>query len=382
MTPFAVALPGRIHFGAGEARARAAELLRGLGGRGVLVHGASAARAAWLVAELEARDVALVNLPCPGEPTLPMLEAALEVARAHRPDWVAAIGGGAALDLGKAVAALVPGRGPVLRHLETAGPGAPLEAPPLPFVAMPTTAGTGSEATRNAVIGLPEEGRKVSIRDERMLARVAIVDPELTAGCPWGVTLASGLDALTQLIEPYVSSRANPFTDAIALPAIPRAIAALRQLDGHEDPSARAGMAWASLSGGIALANAGLGAVHGLAGVIGGLTGSAHGAICGALLGPVLAANRAALPAGSVPAARVAQVCGLIADAFGCNAAEAPAALSRWARAAGLPGLAAQGLGAVQHAAVARGALGASSMKANPVALPTAMLEAILEAAA
>jgi alcohol dehydrogenase class IV len=211
---------------------------------------------------------------------------------------------------------------------------------------------------------------------------VAIVDPELTADCPWGVTLASGLDALTQLIEPYVSSRANPFTDAIALPAIPRAIAALRRLERHEDPSARAGMAWASLSGGIALANAGLGAVHGLAGVIGGLTGSAHGAICGALLGPVLEANRAALPAGSAPAARVAQVCDLIADALGCSAAEAPAALARWARAAGLPGLAAQGLGAAQHAAVASGALGASSMKANPVVLAPATLEAILEAAA
>jgi len=382
VSAFTLALPGRIHFGSGEARARAAATLAALGPRGVLVHGATGARAGWLIDDLAARGIAPLPLPCPGEPTLPMLEAALALARDHRPAWIAAVGGGAALDLGKALAALAPGTGPVIRHLETAGPGAPLEAAPLPFVALPTTAGTGAEATRNAVIGLVGDGRKVSLRDERMLPRVAIVDPDLTLGCPWPVTLASGLDALTQLIEPYVSARANPFTDALALPAIPRAIAALRALEAQEDPSARGAMAWASLSGGIALANAGLGAVHGFAGVIGGLTGAAHGAICGALLGPVLEANRAALPSGSAGGVRIAQVCAIIADAFGCDAAEAPATLARWARGAGLPGLAAQGLDPADHGRVAQAALGASSMKANPVVLPPCTLEAILEAAA
>jgi alcohol dehydrogenase class IV len=145
-----------------------------------------------------------------------------------------------------------------------------LTVPPLPMVALPTTAGTGAEVTRNAVIGVPEARRKVSLRDPAMLPRLALVDPALTDGCPWGVTLASGLDALTQVIEPYLCTRANPMTDALCRAAIPLALPALMRLDEAEDPAARDAMAYVSLSGGLALANAGLGAVHGLAGVIGG----------------------------------------------------------------------------------------------------------------
>jgi hypothetical protein len=250
----------------------------------------------------------------------------------------------------------------------------------LPFVALPTTAGTGAEATKNAVIGLPDHGRKVSLRDDRMLARLAIVDPALTDHCPRGVTLASGLDALAQVIEPFVSNRATPFTDALTRPAIAQGLAALTRLMRGEDAAARDAMAWVSLSGGMALANGGLGAVHGLAGPIGGVSPAAHGAVCGALLGPVLALNRAR--ATGPAAARLDEVCHLIAATLGGGVDEAPATLARWASGAGLPGLTAQGLAPEDHAQVAEAALTASSMKGNPVALSPADLMELLAMAA
>ncbi|MTH65471.1 iron-containing alcohol dehydrogenase [Paracoccus shanxieyensis] len=361
MTPFAFALPGRVIFGRGQAQ-DAPALVRALGPRGVLVHGADGSRAQWLVDALHAQGAQVLPLACGGEPTLPMLQATLAEARDVAPDWVVALGGGAALDMGKAVAALIPAPGGIMDHLEVVGRGLPLVAAPLPFVAIPTTAGTGAEATRNAVIGLPDHGRKVSIRDDRMLPRLAIVDPALTDHCPRAVTLASGLDALAQVIEPYVSARATPFTDALVQPVIATGLAALIRLMQAEDASARDQMAWTSLCGGVALANGGLGAVHGLAGVIGGVTPAAHGAICGALLGPVLEMNRRLMPDNP----RIAQVCRIILDSL--DGTDAPQALSGWARDQGLPGLQAQGLAPQMHEQVAEASLASSSMKGNPVA--------------
>jgi len=373
MTPFGITAPGRILFGRGEA-AKAPELIRAFGPRGVVVHGANPTRAAWLIQALGPDTLAL---PCAGEPTLAELEASLTAACNHRPDWVASLGGGAALDLGKALAALVPAPDGPMEHLEVVGKGLPLKADPLPFIALPTTAGTGAEVTKNAVIGLPDLGRKVSLRDDRMVARLAIVDPALTDGCPKAVTLASGLDAVTQVIEPYVSIKATRYTDALARPAIGMGMQALIRLMQGADPEARDHMAWVSLCGGLALANAALGAVHGLAGVIGGLTGAAHGAICGALLGPVLAANRRATAG---PArARLDEVCAVLAEALGSTAAEAPAALQAWTWAEGLPGLAALGVREEQHQAIVAAALGASSMKGNPVVLSERSLREVLE---
>lgn len=375
MIPFGIAGPGRIFFGRGEA-AKAPGLIRAFGGRGVVVHGSSPARADLL---LHALGPDVLALPCAGEPTLTMLEAALAQTRAHHPDWVVAIGGGAVLDLGKALAGLAPQPTPAMDHLEVVGHGLPLGAAPLPFIAMPTTSGTGAEATKNAVIGVEDQGRKVSIRDDRMLARIAIVDPALTDGCPRGVTLASGLDAITQVIEPYVSVKATPFTDAIALPAIGRGLAALQTLMRGEDTAARDEMAWVSLCGGLALANAGLGAVHGLAGVIGGQTGAAHGAICGALLGPVLQMNRAR--ATGVARARLDQVCDILAAGLGCTGDEAPLALGRWAAEAGLPGLRALGVAEGDRGAVAEASAVSSSMKGNPVGLTVDDLIDVMAAA-
>lgn len=378
MTPFGIAGPGRILFGRGEA-GKAPSLILAHGARGVVVHGATPARAAWLIDDLRGKGAEVLALACPGEPTLAMLDDALAAARGHGAQWVVALGGGAVLDLGKALAGLIAGQTPPMDHLEVVGRGLPLSAPPVPFIALPTTSGTGAEATKNAVIGVPEQGRKVSLRDDRMLARLAIVDPALTDHCPRGVTLASGLDALTQVIEPFVCSRATPFTDALTRPAIPMGIAALMRLMQGEEAQARDDLAWVSLCGGLALANSGLGAVHGLAGVIGGITPAAHGAICGALLGPVLQMNLAR-STGAVQD-RLTEVCRMLGDALGTPAEKAPAALQDWAAAAGLPGLLAQGLSQQDHAAVAEAALVSSSMKANPVALTTADLREVLSAA-
>lgn len=377
-TAFAFATATEILFGRGQA-AQAAARVAGLGARVLLVQGANPARSDWLAAALAASGCTVARFAVAREPDMALVAAGMAEARAARALVVVALGGGAVVDAGKAIAALVPATRPMLDHLEVVGQGLPLDHPPLPFVALPTTAGTGAEVTRNAVIGVPEHGRKVSLRDARMLPRLAIVDPALTDHCPRGITLASGLDAITQVIEPYVSARANPLTDALCRDAIPRGLSALIRLMRGEDAAARDEMAWVSLCGGIALANAGLGAVHGLAGPLGGLTGAAHGAICGTLLPHVLLANRRAV----ADPARLDAVAGWIGAAFGLGAdmETATAALADWARAEGLPRLSELGIGPAAQAAAAEAAASSSSMKANPVPLGAQALAEIMQAA-
>lgn len=381
MMGFSIQTPTQILFGRGM-KDRAADAIAGLGPRGVLVHGANPARADWLVQDLRAKGCTLATLSCAEEPTLPMLEAALATARPFAPDWVVALGGGAVLDMGKALAALIPSPTPLMDHLEVVGRGLPLTAAPLPFIALPTTAGTGAEVTKNAVIGLPDHRRKVSLRDDRMLARLAIVDPALTDHCPWRVTLASGVDAVVQVIEPYLSTRANDFSDALARPAIARGLTALHCLSQAEDATARDEMAWVSLCGGLALANAGLGAVHGLAGPIGGMCAVAHGAVCAVLLGPVLDMNLRHAAKNSQTAQRLAEVSNIVAGILGGSPETAPLTIAAWVRCAGLDGLSAQGLALADHSDVAEAALQASSMKSNPVPLTKADLMWILSQAA
>jgi alcohol dehydrogenase class IV len=378
---FAIHTPPQVLYGRGK-KDRAADAIAALGPRGVLVHGANPARADWLLQALRTTGCTVATLPCGQEPTLPMLEEALATARPFAPDWIVALGGGAVLDMGKALAALIPSPTPLMDHLEVVGRGLPLSATPLPFFALPTTAGTGAEVTKNAVIGLPDHRRKVSLRDDRMLARLAIVDPALTDHCPWKVTLASGLDAVVQVIEPYLSTRANDYCDALARPAIERGLTALHRLSQGEDATARDEMAWVSLCGGLALANAGLGAVHGLAGPIGGMCSAPHGAVCAVLLGPVLEMNRRCADQNAQAARRMAEVCSIIAEVLGGSAETAPQTIAAWVRRAGLDGLAAQGLAPADHSDVAEAALQASSMKSNPVPLTKADLMWILSQAA
>lgn len=250
--------------------------------------------------------------------------------------------------------------------------------PPLPCVALPTTAGTGAEVTRNAVISVPEAARKVSLRERRMLPDLAIVDPALTDTCPRAVTLASGLDAITQVIEPYLSTRANPLTDAICRSAIPTGLVALNRLMTAPDADARDQMAWTSVAGGLALSNAGLGVTHVLAGPLGGLTNAAHGAICGALLPHGLVANERNSE-DATTLVRIAEVRRWIAQALDSSAENALDALAEWSRSHGLPGLSAQGISPDACAAAAEAAVLSSSMRANPVALDIQQLSEITE---
>lgn len=376
---FTLDLPTRIRFGRGTAQ-EAPGAIAAHGQRVLLVHGRDAGRVAWLRTALAERGCTVTLIACPSEPDLALLETARASGLEGDPQVVVGCGGGAALDLAKALAALIPAPGASLDHLEVVGRGLPLVAPPLPLIALPTTAGTGSEATKNAVIGVPEHGRKVSLRDPAMLPRLALIDPALTDGTPKAVTLASGLDALTQVIEPYLSTRANPVTDALCASAIPRGLRGLKRLMQTEDPDARDALAYTSHLSGIALANAGLGAVHGLAGVIGGVVpGAAHGAICGRLLVPVLAANRAGLSPDSPALRRFEQIEVWITEVFGPGGS---ADLADWAQSHGLPGLQALGVNAAQHASIAQAAQVSSSMKANPVPLDAAILERLLDAAA
>jgi hypothetical protein len=304
-----------------------------------------------------------------GEPTVRDVEDAMTKGREARVEVVVAVGGGAVIDLGKAVAALIPADGHIMDHLEGVGAGQPLLRDPLPFVALPTTAGTGAEVTKNAVIGVPEAGRKVSLRDDRMIPRLAIIDPTLTDHTPQGITVASGLDAITQVIEPYLSLRANPLTDAICRAAIPMGLEALHRLTLSEDREARDAMAYVSLAGGIALANAGLGAVHGLAGVIGGSFAAPHGLICGRLLAPVLCRNQdAAIKAGS-SLDRYTEIATWIEKALGVPRSSAFEGLSAWIDDLGVPRLG-QWIGPASDLnLIAEDAAKASSTRANPFVL-------------
>ena len=374
IAPFGFATAGRIRFGRGVA-SEAVDAARAYGRKVLLLRGGSVAWVDDLARGLTEAGCDVTELRGSGEPSVEDVRAAVAAGRGA--DVVLGVGGGAVIDLAKAAAALIPSSCDVMDHLEVVGAGRPLEANPLPMIAMPTTAGTGAEVTKNAVITVPESGRKVSLRDDRMLPRLAFVDPALTDNAPRDVTLGSGLDALVQVIEPYLSTRANPFTDALCRAAIPQGIAALQRLAKGEDAAARDAMAYVSLSGGLALANAGLGAVHGLAGVIGGRFGAPHGLICGRLLGPVLAANADALG----PSARMAQVRKWLAEGFDLPDAGAFYALSELLDDWGLDRLGRWIPADADVGETAREAAASSSMRANPCVLSEIALENCIKAA-
>jgi alcohol dehydrogenase class IV len=356
--------------------------VRALGARALVVTGATPTRAEWLVNAL-GPEVRLIYVE--GEPTVAFAHDGAEFARRKAIDVVVAVGGGSAIDAGKAIAALATNPGDIFDYLEVVGRGQPLTAPPLPFVAIPTTAGTGSEVTRNAVLAVPEHRVKVSLRSPLMLPRAAIVDPELTYDVPPAITAYTGLDALTQNIEPFLSHRATPLTDGICREGIRRAARSVRTActDGR-NAGAREDMAMASLCGGLALANAGLGAVHGLAGPVGGMFNAPHGAVCAALLASVMTANLAALDArapGHPARERAAEVAGLLTGRPDAAAAEGVAWLRALAADLGVRGLAAWGVGPGDIPAIVEQAAKSSSMKGNPIALTVDELATVLAAA-
>lgn len=367
---------GHIRFGRGQA-AQAVGLIRGFGAAVLLVHGSSRARADWLARDLAGQGIGVTCLPCDGEPTGQNVQDGLDLCRAQCPDVIVSLGGGSVIDLGKALAALAPG-GALLDHVEGVGKGQPLSHDPLPFVAIPTTAGTGAEVTKNAVIAVPDaQGipRKVSLRDPRMVPDLSIVDPALMQGAPKSVVLAAGMDAVTQVIEPYLSNRATAFTDMLCRAGIPVGLRALRDLMDHDTGHSWDAMAATSLIGGITLAHAGLGAVHGFAGVIGGMCSAPHGAVCGTLLPHVLTANRAVATGDTK--ARVEWVQHQIEAVIGPD----PDALQHWSRRHGLPTLSQMGVRPDQHDQIALLSQSASSMKSNPYTLSLEDLRGILRAA-
>jgi len=376
---FEFATATRIVFGEGTA-ATLPEIARSFGTRPLVVTGVSGERATSLVSALSAEAFAV-----PGEPTVDLVREGARRVQEAACDVLISVGGGSAIDAGKAIAAIATNGGEPLEFLEVVGKGRAIAVAPLPFIAVPTTAGTGSEVTRNAVLGSTEHGVKASLRSPMMLPRVAAVDPELTYGLPPAVTAYTGLDALTQLIEPYVSVRANPLTDAICIEGIKRVAAALRRAfhDGS-DRDARRDMALASLFGGLALANAGLGVVHGFAAPLGGGWKAPHGALCAALLPHGMAANVAALQA-RVPQHPALERYAVVARLLtGRNDATAEDGI-HWVRSLcielNIPALRAWGITEVDLPGIVEEAAHASSMQANTLPLTDEELLALVAAA-
>jgi len=381
---FEFATAQRVVFGAGTLR-EAGPLARGFGARALVVTGRSPERAAPLLDLLAAHQVEAVVFPLAGEPTTRAVAAGVERARREDCAFLIAFGGGSAIDAGKAIAVLLTNGGELDDYLEVIGRGKPLTQPAAPCIAIPTTAGTGAEVTRNAVIASPEHRLKASLRSVLMLPRVAVVDPELTYGLPPAVTASTGLDALTQLIEPYVSTRANPMTDALCLEGMRRVARSLSCAfaDGR-DAAAREDMALAALFSGLALANAGLGAVHGLAAPAGGMIPVPHGAACAALLPHAMETNLKALrqrQPNSNALPRHDQIARVLTGRPDAAAEDGVAWVRDLTRALAIPPLRAYGLTEDQLPTLVDNAAQASSMKANPVPLTREEMLGILQRA-
>ncbi|WP_417521699.1 iron-containing alcohol dehydrogenase [Marinobacter sp.] len=375
LSTFSLVTPTEILFGRGVV-AQLNERAAKLGRRVLIVHGKNPDRLSGVFESLKGVDVAQ-TLSVEKEPDLKALIAAINQGKSLGIDLVLGIGGGSVMDSAKVLAAMLPSQTDLMSHLEVVGSGLPLSTKRLPLVLVPTTSGTGAEVTRNAVIDVVEAQRKVSLRDNQLLPDLALVDPALTDNCPREVSLHSGLDAVTQVIEPYLSSRSNLFTDMLCKEAIPKGLHALKQLMAEESTEARDALAQVSLFGGLALANSGLGVVHGIAGPLGGLCGAPHGAICGAMLPAGIAANRDNVVDANQKA-RVDQVIGWIAEVFETCSDQALPQFREWIAQHGLPGLASIGVTEDHIALASQAAASSSSMKANPVVLSTATIENIM----
>lgn len=381
---FEFATASRVIFGSGTLKEAGAIALE-LGRRALIVTGSEPARAARLIEILKKSGVGAVTFPVAGEPTVQTVEQGCAAAKREQCDLVIGFGGGSAVDAGKAIAAMIANPGELLDYLEIIGRGKALPCAPAPFIAIPTTAGTGAEVARNAVLASPEHRVKVSLRSPLMLPRVALVDPELTFNLPRAITAASGLDALTQLIEPYVSCRANPLTDALCVEGIRRAARALpRVYENGQDLAAREDMALASLWSGMALSNAGLGAAHGFAGPIGGMFPAPHGAVCAALLPHVMTANLRALrerSPGSETLRRFDEVARLLTGSPQASADDGLRWVETLVRELQIPLLSRYGITPAHTTELVQKASAASSMKGNPLPLTAGELGAVLQAA-
>ena len=381
---FEFATATRIIFGAGTFRDLGA-LARQMGSRALIATGLPADLTEPLLDMLQAEGLDCLSFPVPVEPTTHLVQEGTQLARDGERDLVIGFGGGSAVDTGKAIAALMTNEGEPLDYLEVIGRGKPLIRPPAPYVAIPTSAGTGAEVTRNAVLASPEHKVKVSLRSPLMLPRLALVDPELTHSLPPAVTASAGLDALTQVLEPYVSHRANPLTDSLCREGMARAARSLRRAyEDGADAAAREDMSITSLFGGLALANAGLGAAHGFAGPVGGLFHAPHGAVCAVLLPHVMEANVRALQEREPdnPALqRYDEVAQILAGKSGAMAAGGVTWVQALCQALHVPPLSAYGMTPDDIPLLVEKSAAARSMKTNPIKLTTDELTSILSRA-
>jgi alcohol dehydrogenase class IV len=378
---FEFATATRIIFGAGTLK-EIGPAARELGRHALVVTGRDSSRAKRLLDLLGESGTTATTFPVAGEPSLDDVTKGVAQARAAGCDLVIGFGGGSALDAAKAIAGMLTNRGELLDYLEVIGRGQPLTQPAAPCVAIPTTAGTGAEVTRNAVLASPAHRVKVSLRSPHLLPRLALVDPDLTHELPPALTASTGLDAITQLIEPFVCIRANPLTDALCTDGIRRAARALRiAFDDGRNAAAREDMALASLFGGLALANAGLGAVHGFAAPIGGRFDAPHGAVCAALLPHVIATNLRALrlrAPGHDALRRYDEIAKLLTGRPQAAAVDGIQWVRDLVRRLAIPPLSSYGISAADIPVLVDAAAKASSMKANPLPLTAAELTEIL----
>ncbi|MGZ9221173.1 MAG: iron-containing alcohol dehydrogenase [Anaerolineales bacterium] len=382
MFSFEFAAADQIIFGAGKLN----ELGRQIVGKAkslLLVRGRSSDAIPRVKEILSAQEIQFTEFQVHGEPTVEVVREGVKAARDC--DTVVGLGGGSVLDAGKAIAALVTNPGDIFDYLEVVGKGQPLVHASLPYIAIPTTAGTGSEVTRNAVIESTEQKVKVSLRSPLMLPWIALVDPELTYNLPPAITASSGLDALTQLIEPFVSVKANPLTDAICREGMWHAARSLRRAyENGADKEARQGMSLASLFGGLALANAALGAVHGFAGPLGGILHAPHGALCARFLPLVMGANLKALETRQPehPAlARYTEIAQILTGYKTATALDGVEWMSELISELKIPMLSAYGMSEDDFPEAVEKTVKANSFKGNPIALNEGELRGILEKA-
>lgn len=391
IAPFSLARLPRIEFGSG-ALARLPAIARRYGRRALLVTGGGSLKASPVWARitdgLRKEGLSWLHLTIPGEPSPYMVDEAVRALRAENIEVVLGVGGGSALDAAKAIAGLLRPGNSVMDHLEGVGPELPYAGPATPLIAVPTTAGTGSEATRNAVLSVQgADGFKKSFRDEKLMAEVALVDPDLLATCPPAVIAANGMDAFTQLLESYVSSRAAPLTDSLAWGGMTAVRDGLLPLfTDAGDAAARARMAYAALVSGITLAQVGLGSVHGLASPLGAFFPIPHGVACGTLLAEATRVNIEALAARAPTHAaleKYAKLGRLLNPQAPPDHDAAHVALldtlQDWTRALALPRLGHFGVTAADIPRIVANSRG-SSMKTNPVVLEDAEIARVVAA--
>lgn len=379
---FEFATATRIIFGPGTS-SEVAPLAAERGKRAFVVTGRTTERAKPILEQLKKHTIEYVTFNVSSEPTTTIVKQAVEQARNNKSDLVIGIGGGSIIDTGKAIAAMLTNTGELEDYLEVVGLGRKITERPAPYIAIPTTAGTGAEVTRNAVIGVPEHKVKVSMRSPMMLPRLAVVDPELSYSMPPSVTASTGLDALTQLMEAFVSNKANPMTDGICREGLKRAgWSLLKAYKDGSDKDAREDMSLASLFSGLALANAGLGAVHGFAGPLGGMICAPHGAICARLLPFVMQVNIKALQnraATSSALGRYDEISQLLTGNTTAKAADGLKWVQDICLQLKVPPLSEFGLKEQDFPIVIAKAQKSSSMKGNPIVLTEDEMISILK---